>query len=357
MRSYLCSPVQRVIRLVPQLLFFTLLASAVGQTAVLAQSGGGVDLMGTGGRHTIQGRIYFPSGRRVDVRLKVRLTSLSSGELTVFSDSNGAFSFRGLEAGSYTVVVDASNDYEQASESVYIETQAGNPRRGVVLPPVSRLYTVNIELRPKRETYVKAGVVNAALAAVPEPARDLYLKALAAVEAGDSAKAITQLKAALNAFPEFPLALNELGVQYLKAGQADKAADVLNKAVNLAPNDFQPRLNYGIALLNLRHLPESEEQLRIAVNKESGAPTAHMYLGIALAIQRKLDEGKKELDLALASKSPEVPLAHRYLSGIYYERHQYADAANELENYLKLVPKAPDAEVLRQKIKEMRSKQ
>ena len=73
------------------------------------------------------------------------------------------------------------------------------------------------------------------------------------------------------------------------------------------------------SLLNLKKLPEAEEQLRAAVGKQSGAPTAHMYLGIVLAIQRKLDEGQKELGLAIASKSPEVPLAHRYLGGIYYE--------------------------------------
>jgi len=329
------------------------LISATG----LSQSGGGVDTLGTGGRHTIQGRIYFPSGRRSDVRVKVRLTSLNSGELIVFSDVNGSFSFKGLEAGTYTVVVDAGDDYEQARESVYIETEAGSSRRGVVLPPVSRLYTVDINLRPKQEGRPKAGVVSAALAAVPEKARELYLKAVTSAEQGDNAKAISQLKSALNLFPEFPLALNELGVQYLRASQPDKAAEVLSKAVKLSAEDFAPRLNYGIALLNLHKLADAEEQLRVAVNKQSGAPTAHMYLGITLAIQRKLDEGIKELDLAIASKSPEVTLAHRYLGGIYYERREYENAANELETYLKLVPKAPDAEVLRQKIREMRNRQ
>jgi tetratricopeptide (TPR) repeat protein len=321
-----------------------------------AQSGGGVDSTGTGGRHTIQGRIYFPSGRRTDVRVKVKLYSTNSGDLTVFSDQNGTFSFRGLDAGSYTVTVDAGNDYEQARETVYIEPQANMPRLGIILPPVARLYTVDISLRLKQEIYMKAGVVSAALAAVPEQARDLYLKALSSSEAGEVTKAIEQLKAAL-VIQEFPLALNELGIQYLKSGQAEKAADVLSKAVKLAPEDFQPRLNYGIALLNQRKLDEAEEQLRVAVNKQTAAPTAHMYLGISLAIQRKLDEGEKELNLAVASKSTEVPLAHRYLSGIYYERRRYDEAAEELETYLKLVPRAPDAVVLRQKIQEMRKKQ
>ena len=343
--------------IISRVLFLVIVFSSVVSTA-LSQSGGGVDSLGTGGRHTITGRVYFPSGRRSDVRVKVKLQSLNYGELTVFSDVNGSFSFKGLNSGSYAVVVDAGDEYELAHESVYIESEASNPRLGIVLPPVSRLYTVDISLRPKMETHdTKAGVVSAALASVPGPAKDLYLKALASAEQGDSTKAIDHLKAALNILPEFPLALNELGVQYLKVGQADKAAEFLSKAVKLAPDEFQPRLNYGIALLNLKKLPEAEEQLRLAVGKQSGAPTAHMYLGIVLAIQRKLDEGQKELGLAIASKSPEVPLAHRYLGGIYYEKREYESAANELEAYLKFVPKAPDAEVLRQKIREMRNKQ
>lgn len=355
MQYHLRSRFNRIRRLAPQLFFFVVIIIG-SQFSARAQSGGGVDSMGTGGRHTIQGRIYFPSGRRSDVRVKVKLQSLNSGELTVFSDANGSFSFRGLDAGSYTVIVDAGNDYDQAKEAVYIETEAGSSRRGIVLPPVSRLYTVDISLRLKQEIYLKAGVVNATLAAVPEAARSLYLKALDSIEAGDSVKGIAQLKGALDVFPEFPMALNELGVQYLRGGQPDHAAEVLSKAVKLAPDDFQPRLNFGVALLNLRRLSDAEEQLRHAVSKETNAPTAHMYLGIVLAIQRKLEEGKKELEVAIASKSPEVPLAHRYLSGIYYEKRQYEDAADELENYLKLVPKASDAEVLRQKIKEMRTK-
>jgi len=80
-----------------------------------------------------------------------------------------------------------------------------------------------------------------------------------------------------------------------------------------------------------------------------------MYLGITLAIQRKLDEGQKELDIAVTSNSPEISLAHRYLAGIHIERHDSRKAAEELESYLKLVPKAPDAAVLQRKIKELRS--
>ena len=322
----------------------------------LAQAGGGIDLTGTGGRHTIQGRIYYPSGRRSDSRLKIKLQNFNSGELSVFSDPNGSFSFKGLDPGSYTVVVEAGDAYETAKEVVYIDTDGSNPRRGIFLPPITRIYSVDIALRLKPAEAAKLGVVSAALAAVPDPARDLYLKAIDSIQAGDNLKAVEQLKGAIAIYPQFPLALNELGVRYLKLGQIDKASEALKSAVALAPEEFHPRLNYGIALLNQKLFPEAEEQLRAALAKRSNAPTAHMYLGITLAMQRKFDEGQKELLLAVGANSNEVALAHRYLAGIYLEKHQDARAADELEIYLRLVPKTPEAEVLRKKIKEIRTR-
>jgi Tfp pilus assembly protein PilF len=341
----------RIVSALTTVCFLPLLMSA----SALAQSGGGVDMTGTGGRHTIQGRIYFPSGRRTDARMRIKLSSFNAGELTVFSDPNGSFTFKGLEAGNYVVTVEAGDAYESAKENVYIDTDGSNPRRGITLPPISRIYTVDIALRLKPGESAKTGVINAALAAVPQAARDLYFKALGFAEAGDSVRAIEQLKSALAIYSQFPLALNALGVQYLRRGELEKAADSLKTAVRLAPEDFHPRLNYGFALLNQRKFAEAEEQLRAAVTKNSGVPTAHMYLGIALAMQRKLDESETELKLAIASKSNDVALSHRYLAGVYLERHQDELAAIELENYLKHFPKVPDAQILQDKIKDLRA--
>jgi len=322
----------------------------------LGQGGGGIDAIGTGGIHTIRGRIYFPSGRRSDTRVMVKLESYNSSELSVMSDSNGTFVFRGLIPGSYTVVIQGGDDYESVRESVYIDTDGNASRTAIRVPPVPRLYTVDISLRPKRSNAMKPGVLNVALANVPPSARDLYQKALTDSQAGDSKKAIEELQNALSIYPEFPLALNELGVQYLRANQPGRAAEFLAKAVKLAVQEFQPRLNYGFALLNLRRFVEAEAQLRTAIGLNNAAPTAHMYLGIVLAIQRKLEEGEKELKLAIASRSSDVALAHRYLGGIFLEKHQYQLAAAELETYLKQAPNATDAEWLRQKIKELHNK-
>jgi Tfp pilus assembly protein PilF len=325
-------------------------------SAAAAQSGGGVDGTGTGGRHTIQGRIYFPSGRRSDIRVRVKLHTLNAGDLSVFSDSNGSFSFRGLDAGSYTIMIEAGADYESASQSVYIETEGAGSRRGILMTPVGRIYTVEIPLQLKQNARVKAGVVNAMLAAVPASAREHYLKAMDSFEEGNSKKGIEELKAAIAVYAQFTLALNELGEQYLKLGQIDSASETLANAVKSAPEDFLARLNYGIALLNQRKSAEAEGQLRIALAKNSSLATPHLYLGMSLAIQRKLDEAEKELRAAIAINDKEMGQAHRYLAGIYLERHEYHRAADELDAYLKLSPNAADARITRQKIRELRGK-
>src|SRR3954467_9264156 len=94
----------------------------------------GVDSTGTGGRHVIQGRVLFPSGRRADARLKVRLQTQSSGELSVYTDANGYFGFRSLEAGSYSVVIEGGNDFETVRESIYIEPDINSIVRGANSP-------------------------------------------------------------------------------------------------------------------------------------------------------------------------------------------------------------------------------
>lgn len=317
-----------------------------------AQGSGGIDVSGSGGIDSINGRIYFPSGRRTDVHLKISLESSNVGTRVVFADLNGSFSFRNLEPGRYTITIDGGKEYETATESVYINDMRSRATGGPGPPP--RAYYVPIYLKPKESTdRSEPGVVDARMLSVPAAVRELYQKALAE-EKSNPDQAIADLQRAVSLYPSFALALNELGIQYLRLARLDEAITSLMAAIKVAPDEFGPRLNYGIALLNQRKFKDAEGQFRIALQKNDSVPTAHMYLGIVLAVQRNLREAEKELLIAISSKSSEVSLAHRYLGGVYMETHDYKRAADELEKYLKLVPNAPDAEQTRAKIKEYR---
>src|SRR2546426_12588658 len=104
-------------------LFSLLLIIGVCAANALAQMGG-IDSdpgsPGTGGRSTIEGRIYYPSGRNVDKRLKVKLTGIRGGDFFTMADDTGAFTFRRVAAGSYVVNVDGGSEYEPVNEQVEV---------------------------------------------------------------------------------------------------------------------------------------------------------------------------------------------------------------------------------------------
>lgn len=327
----------------------------IGFVSVCAQSGGGTETVGTNGRHTIQGRIYYPSGRSADSRPRVRLENMNAGDLTILADTKGEFTFGGLSPGNYTVIVEGSKEFETYRETVYIDSEARTRR--MVMPTVPRVYTVTIHLLPKSVNVThKTGVLDANMAVVPSQAKALYERALEAVRKGDSQRAIDLLTTAVSQHPHFPQALNELGVQYLKVGKPDRAVEVLRAAVALTPNSFTPLLNYGIALLNKQDFQGAVTQLRAALHQKESSPTAHMYLGIALVNMHSYDDAEKEMLRAIAVGGQNLGLVHYYLGGIYWRKQDYKRAADALEKYLQIEPKAPDAARVAATIRELRSK-
>ncbi len=332
------------------------LAVIVLAPVALRAQGSGRDTTGTGGSHTITGKVFFPSGRRAEGTIQVKLQSFGAGELSLLADSSGAFSFSSLSPGNYTVVIIAGDDYEIGREAVSIDSDLDLSKMG--LPPMktSRRYTVMITLQLKRNVanHAKGSVVNAALAEVPENARVLYEKGAEQGRAGDMEKAIDSLKTAISLYPNFPLALNELGVQYMKSKQPSKALDPFRAAIKLSPDGFSPKLNLGIALLETQQFAEAEKQLREALGKNASSPTAHMYLGMTLIKLKQYDEAQKELESAISNGGENLAQAHRYLGGLYQFSHRNKEAADELGKFLKLDPKAADAERIRKIISELR---
>jgi tetratricopeptide (TPR) repeat protein len=325
---------------------------------IVAQGqGGGIDTAGTGGRHSIQGRILAPSGQRSDLRLKIKLESSGFGDLSVLSDMNGNFSFQSLRPGNYTVVVEGGDFYETVRESVFIEPASVTGRRVGGSFPISRPFTIQVYLRPKQQpTNAKPGVLNAALASVPPAAVEFYNRGLESARQGEIDKAIEELKQAVALYPSFGLAFNELGVQYLKRRQVDKAADALTIAVKLMPDAFEPSLHYGIALLNQMKFTQAEQHLRAAMKKNDTAFAPHLYLGMTLVSLKNYQEAETELQKAVTLGGDKAAQAHYFLGGLYWRARDYARAANELERYLSLEPKAANAEQIRATIKDLRNK-
>lgn len=322
----------------------------VGSTRGLPDSASGV--------HTIQGRVVLSDGRRAEQGVLVRLSSNVAGSRSASTNADGTFIFNGLPAGEYRVTVDAGREHEPISKSVVIYGTTGGSAAGGRVGQ-----TIMTELVLK-----VAANADPMFAGVPKEAVDAYRQGMQFVSAGEHKRAAEKFKQAITSHPKFVGALTELGGQYLKLNDAAKAAEVLKQAAELAPLIYSTRLRYGIALLNGKRNAEAESEFRQALKLNPASSTAHMYLGIALLTlsrdektkafnPEKYADAQKELEAAATSGKEEVALAHRYLGGIYWSQKDHKRAADELELYLKLDPKAADAERMRASIKELRSKQ
>ncbi len=294
---------------------------------------------GAGGRRSIKGKLYLPGGSGDFARFRIRLDGPDVGTLTTFANSDGEFVFNGVLAGSYNLFIEETAEYEAVRESVYIEGVTSGP---VVIVP--------IYLRRKPSA-------DPAFAGVSKVALDAYIKATEASRKGDRKKAIALLKTAIDDYERFVPAYTELAVQYLKAADVDKALEALDAALKISPYDFDANLNSGIALLQKKNFVEAERPLRIAIEKRSQAATPRLYLGIALLNLKRIDEAQQELETTISLPGGNsLSQAHRYLGGIYWSKRDYKRAADHLETYLRLNPKAPDAEKTRAAIKDLRGK-
>ncbi|MFS8085749.1 MAG: tetratricopeptide repeat protein [Acidobacteriota bacterium] len=310
----------------------------VGSTRGLPESSSGI--------HSIQGRVYLPSGQRAGPGIAIRLEGNVVGSRRSSTDLDGTFMFHSLPASDYSLVIEGGPDYEPIRESVTIYGNTG----GVGMSPSGQTIMLDIHLRPK------GAAAAGAFPGVPRPAVDSYKKGMEFVRSGDSKKAIEQFSNALATYPRFPEALNELGLQYRKLTQWDKARETFEELLKLKPNDADVQTNLGMAFFNLKKFDEAEIHLRESVKLNGKIPTGHYYLGLTLVALKRYADAQTEFELAITNGGENLPQAHKYLGGIYMSTHRNKEAADELEKYLKLDPKAADAERIRTTVKELRSK-
>ena len=300
---------------------------------------------GLGGGNAITGTILLPNGQRFERRVTIRLQTMTKGDRLTTTDEYGKFAFRGLITGEYTIVIDKEKEFEPYRQSVDIRQFRGSP---------PQVYNLNIRLTLKEEPKPKPGVLNAELANVPERALAHYNNAAEQAKKNEHLAAIEELKLAIAEYPSFMLAFNELGVQYLKVNQPQNADEAFQAALKIDPDAFGAMINRGIANVMMERYGEAVPILRKAIKKNDQSAVGHYFLGQALANLGLFDDAEKELLASLTLGKEEMKEAHRMLAIIYSSRGAKKQAADQLETYLKLSPNAPDAEKLREKIRQLR---
>jgi Flp pilus assembly protein TadD len=300
---------------------------------------------GFGGVNTISGTIVSSTGQRIERHVSVRLRTMTRGDRISTTDENGNFVFRGLPSGDFVVIIEKEQDFEPFSQTVSVIQPRG-------MPPQTYYLTIRLQLKGRAQ--VKPGVLNAEFANVPKRARAYYDNAAEQARKGYHRGAIEQLKLAIKEYPSFMLAFNELGVQYLRLNELENADEAFQSALKITPDAFVALINRGIANFMMKRYGEAVPILRKALAKNDQSAVGHYFLGQALANLGLFEDAEKELLTSLKLGGEEMKEAHRILAIIYASRGARKQAADELEAYLKLAPNAPDAEKLRDKIRQLR---
>lgn len=315
--------------------------------------------LGNGGIHSIQGRIYISNGRRSDITgIRIRLINYASNDLSVIANTTGTFIFRNLLPGSYTVLVEGGEIFENVQESVVIDDPgSSNLSSTIRLRGGSKTASVQIFLKPKASIATAAEVINAKLVSVPKPARELYEAAQRSISEKNEVRAISQLREALIIYKEFSLAWNDLGVLLQKNDDPKGAVEAFRSSIRYEPESAAANLNLGCALYNVKAYSEAERYLINALVKNASSYRGHYYMGLTQLKLGRIDIAEQAFRRAIEVGDQQAGMAHYMLGGIYWSVKRYKDAANELEIYLKLEPNAKDADKTRASIVELRSKQ
>lgn len=288
-----------------------------------------------GGTYSIAGRVLMPDGRPAKY-IKVSVTSADSNPMSFTTNEDGSFQTGDVTAGNYTVSAKVEG-FQQVSELVMIDRDA----------PAGKTHSVVLYLRmpgqPKGDVYS----VNPLFKDVPKSALDKFKKGVEKLQSNDAKAAVPFFNAAIQEYPNFAAAYYDLGHAYLREHELDKALESFVKAISIKTDYLDAKYYVGYIQFQKKNF-EVAAAVFDDVLKQKEMWEAHYYLGLALTSLNIGDAAIPHLKAAIAKNDGEsTALAHRYLGFIYLQKKQNAEAAAELQRFIDLVPKAPDADKLK----------
>lgn len=308
------------------------------------------------GRNAING-IVINTAREPINRIRVELQNeVEMFVAYTYTDATGRYTFRNLSQGVFIIKV--HSDGRHAGQAARVVLQA------IRNSGASHYEQVDFTLKELAENRraPDTGKGRATFAQeVPEKARKSYDRALRQLENGrEKAAGLESLKEALSIFPKYYDALERLGIEYVRLEQYEEARRLLGLAVEVNRSGAPAFYGLGVAQFHTGQLERTIESLRTALvlaPESSNLAFEHFYLGLAYwKLNRHGDAEphlKKAAEIGGTSLPPDI---HMYLAQYYSESGRSADAANELELFLKLVPNAQDAEKIRRLIRQLRSR-
>lgn len=294
-----------------------------------------------GGTYSIQGRVYLPDGKPAQ-NVKVEIVNPDAPTVSTYTNLDGVFQTGTVRAGNFTITVRVQG-LPAENEFLTIDRDA----------PAGRTFNVTLFLRMEGQKKGDFYSNNPNFRDVPKPALDKFKQGVEKLKRDDAKGAIASFDEAIASYPNFAPAYYERGRAYLRANELDTALEAFVKAIAIKPDYLEAKYSVGYT----QYLKKNYEVAAAVfddVLKQRKMPEAYMYLGISLYYLKNIAAAEAQLKSAVSNDGESVALAHRYLGGIYLQQKKNTEAAAELQKYLDLVPKTPDADRLKKTIADLR---
>jgi tetratricopeptide (TPR) repeat protein len=266
------------------------------------------------------------------------------------ADGRGHFRFRGLLAGTYTVVVSVRERGEtRRTIEVGPGVAAGKSRVDIRIDITQASFETGDA--PKRRAVVSARELS-----IPERARKQYREAQKCLSRRDVAGAVAHLERAVAVAPQFSGAWNNLGTIAYQSRKFAAAETYFRRSLEQDSQAFEPLVNLGGVLLTAGKLDEAlAYNLRAVLSRPNDA-LANSQLGMTYFAVDNLALSEKYLEIAKRLDPTHFSHPQLTLAAIYARRQEPARAAAELEDFLREHPDSPRAAELRAAIAKMRAR-
>ena len=294
--------------------------------------------------HTIIGKVRDQSGRPIS-NVIVELETGNGVLITQTVTTNeGDYAFSGQMGGSFRLVVNEPN-HEPFLERVEL-TRTATTRPGETV-------RVDIVLTPKRTASVQSGGT-VFHQDVPEAALTDYRRGVKLLADRKSDEGIAVLKEAIRVMPAYFDAHLALGLEMFRLHRYDDATQELEQARAINSRDSRLYHTFGLILFEQKKYAIAARVLEEAARLNPANAEARLMRGLALIEIGNLNEAEANIKAADKISTHKLAIVHLHLARIYEKRGQRLAAADELEAYLRMQPRADNEAAIRAAIKKLR---
>jgi tetratricopeptide (TPR) repeat protein len=300
-----------------------------------------------------QGNTFFVNGTIVDEAggpvFQANLTLErfgSSFQRSGFTNNEGRFSFERLAEGTYTLRV-IKTGFKDHSELIEL----------VSAPRHLRIVLSRTDQEKRRQaTPSGQAVVAVSTLRAPAKARKEYEQAAEAQRRGDNPAAHKHADKAIEIYPEFADAYALEGLVYLQEQQLEQAQAAFEKALSIEPLLPDGLLGLGRLRNSQRRFADAEDYLLQAAKTSPEAWQVNCELGRAYLGLGKNAEAERYLRQARAA-NPSYPPVYYLFAQVLLLLERPLEAVPEMEAYLRLAPRGPAADHVRDVIRRIKARQ